>query len=256
MRGALRALWLPLFTVALGPLYLGARLVGGGRDRRVVAWWSRLGLSNAGLRLRRIGSPIDGGGALLVNHCSWVDILAIGAAAPVHFVAKAEVAAWPAFGLLSRLTNTVFIDRRPAATRAQQSMLAARAAAGHLLCLFPEGTSSDGLRVWPFKSALLGAFFADKTGGRARSLVQPVSVAYRPRLALPPTFYGWWGAMPLFRHLWAVACLGAHGEVVLTFHDPLDPDDFADRKALAAAAERAVGEGRQAALASFCAGGP
>ena len=97
--------------------------------------------------------------------------------------------------------------------------------------LFPEGTSSDGQRVLPFKSALFGVFFAASIS-RA-PVVQPVTIAYRARQGLPADFYGWWGEMDFGAHLASVLALSRGGEVEVRFHPALRAADFADRKALA-----------------------
>ena len=106
------------------------------------------------------------------------------------------------------------------------------------MAIFPEGTSSDGLRILPFKSALFGVFFAPGLGPGVA--VQPVTIAYRPRPGLPPAFYGWWGEMEFAEHLTDVMARSTGGVVELTFHPPLPLADHADRKALAQAAADAV----------------
>lgn len=244
LRGVLRMIGFVVVTLALLPPFFIARSMGGRRDRAVAALWCGAGVWLAGLSIRRVGAPMRGGGAILANHASWIDILVIGALAPVHFVAKAEVSGWPVFGWIGRISNTVFIARRRAEAKAQERQLAQRAHAGDLLCLFPEGTSSDGLRVLPFKSTLFALFFAD---GDEPLRAQAVSLHYRPRQGLPASFYGWWGRMPLFPHIWAITSLSSGGVVTVTFHDPIEPSAHQDRKALAAEAQRLVDAGRRAA---------
>ena len=106
------------------------------------------------------------------------------------------------------------------------------------MAIFPEGTSTDGLRVLPFKSSLFGVFFTPDLGTGVA--VQPVTIAYRPRPGLPASFYGWWGEMDFASHLRDVMARSTGGTVELTFHPPLDLAAFADRKALAQAADAAV----------------
>lgn len=245
--GAARMATFVVATLALLPLFFAARAVGGGRDRRVAAWWCGCGARLLGLTFNVRGAPMRSGGALLVNHASYIDILVMGWVAPVHFVSKAEVSGWPMFGWIGKISNTVFIERRRAEAKAQERILAERAREGHLLCLFPEGTSTDGQRVLPFKSALLRAFMADPEDGAPAAPVQPVSVHYRPAAHLPRSFYGWWGRRGLFEHLRLVAALSRGGVATVIFHEPLDPATFADRKALAAAAHAVVAAGRDAA---------
>ena len=112
--------------------------------------------------LRVLGIELDVAGAipqrglLVCNHLSYVDILALSACAPVVFVAKSEVRHWPVFGWLARLAGTVFVDRenRVRVGKTTQEIETALEH-GALVVLFPEGTSSDGKTVLPFKSSLL-----------------------------------------------------------------------------------------------------
>ena len=113
----------------------------------------------------------------------------------------------------------MFIDRRPAEAKRQEAALLARLSKGDQMALFPEGTSTDGLRVLPFKSTLFGAFFAP--GMRRGVAVQPVTIAYRPRAGLPANFYGWWGEMEFASHARDVLARSTGGVVELTFHPPL-----------------------------------
>ncbi|MCI4661963.1 MAG: 1-acyl-sn-glycerol-3-phosphate acyltransferase [Neomegalonema sp.] len=234
-----RLLLLALSTALLLPVFFVSRFFGSGRS--VVALWCRVGTFCCGLRARRIGKPMTGGGVLLSNHIAWIDILVLGSMAPVHFVAKAEVATWPLFGWLARITDTAFIERRRAQAKAQQGPLAERVSQGQLLTLFPEGTSSDGLRVLPFKSSLFSMFF--DADGKAAMPAQPVSICYLAPSGLPDSFYGWWGEMSLFDHILDVTALSWRGEVVVTFHPPLDAASCGDRKTMASAAQAAVEQG-------------
>ena len=112
-----------------------------------------------GVRIKVIGERMREHPLLIVsNHVSWLDISVITALAPVVFVAKREVASWPLFGLLAKLQRSVFVDRsRRHKTREVNSEIAQRLAEGDPVVLFGEGTSSDGNRVLPFRTALIGA---------------------------------------------------------------------------------------------------
>ena len=100
--------------------------------------------------------PLPCGGFLVANHLSYLDILALAASAPCVFVAKREVRGWPVFGWFARLAGTIFVDRNRR-TDSSRTIAAMRSAAtrGVLVVLFPEGTSSNGADVLPFKSSLL-----------------------------------------------------------------------------------------------------
>ncbi|HET9069363.1 MAG TPA: lysophospholipid acyltransferase family protein, partial [Amaricoccus sp.] len=211
----------------------------------VVRLWAAQALPALGLGYRQRGEPMVGGGAFVANHSTWIDIVALQRAAAPFLVSKAEVRQWPVIGHIGRAIGTMFIDRRPAEAKRQEAELLARLARGDRMAIFPEGTSTDGLRVLPFKSALFGVFFAPEL--RDRIAVQPVSIAYRPRPDLPASFYGWWGEMDFANHLRDVMARSTGGVVELVFHPPLALADFPDRKALARAAEKAVRDGLEQA---------
>jgi len=177
-------------------------------------------------------------GAVVANHGSWLDIFALNAPKRIYFVSKSEVAAWPGIGWLARATGTVFINRSGREAKAQKELFEARLEAGHKLLFFPEGTSTDGRRVLPFKSTLFAAFFSDHL--REFMHVQPVTVVYRGPEGDDPRFYGWWGEMEFGEHLLKVLAAREQGSVELVYHPPLRVADFADRKALAKYCEEMV----------------
>ncbi len=225
-------------TLALLPVEIAFRLAGGSADRMIAAIWSRALLSCLGLTLRSEGRPIRSG-LLAANHSSWIDPLVVGAAAPAFFVAKREVRNWPGIGWLCRLGRVEFIERRPSAVRGQVGRLSERLGDSHLLCVFPEGTSTDGLRVLRFRSSLFASVLEQDSAG-GDSLVQPVAIRYRPESSLPDNFYGWWGDMTFGSHLLEVAAHSRRGTVTVSFLDPVRASSFADRKSLARAVEEAV----------------
>ncbi|MFG3757146.1 lysophospholipid acyltransferase family protein, partial [Klebsiella pneumoniae] len=95
---------------------------------------------------------------ILSNHVSWLDIIVVTAVTPVVFVAKHEVASWPLFGWLAKLQRTIFIEReRRQKTGAVAREMGDRLTGGDTVVLFAEGTSSDGNRILPFRSALIGS---------------------------------------------------------------------------------------------------
>jgi 1-acyl-sn-glycerol-3-phosphate acyltransferase len=180
-------------------------------------------------------------GAQVANHVSWLDIFVLNAATRLRFVAKAEVAGWPGIGWLARGTGTLFVARDPRRAAEQAREMEARLAAGDRLLFFPEGTSTDGLQVLRFRPTLFAAFFGGTRGTQLR--VQPVSLAYAAPRGEAAGFYGWWGDMGFGESLLAVLSVPRQGAVRVTYHPPLLVADFADRKALAAAAEAAVRAG-------------
>ncbi|MGI9394826.1 MAG: lysophospholipid acyltransferase family protein [Boseongicola sp.] len=184
------------------------------------------------------GERMDEPGAVVANHSSWLDIFALNASKRVYFVAKDDVASWPAIGLAARSAGTVFIRRNARDAAAQRKVLEDRLKIGHKLLFFPEGTSTDGLRVLPFKSTLFAALFANSL--REMLWVQPATVIYRAPPGETVRFYGWWGNMEFSNHLLKTLAAPKQGSVEVYWHAPLRVADFADRKALAAASENAV----------------
>lgn len=189
------------------------------------------------------GTPIQGQGAVVANHSSWLDIFALNASQQVYFVSKSEVAKWPGIGWLARATGTVFISRERNAAAAQKKVFEDRLLAGHQLLFFPEGTSSDGLRVLPFKSTLFAAFFDARL--RQNMSIQPVSVRYISANVSEPRIYAWWGGMDFGSHLLSLLAHRDHGRVEVIYHTPLKVADFAGRKEIARAAEVQVLQGFQ-----------
>jgi len=211
-----------------------------------------------GIKIRVVGTPVKDRGALLVaNHTSYFDILVMSAALPVSFVAKQEVGSWPLFGLMSKLQRSVFVDRSRRAEAAKAAVqIRKRLQEGDTLVLFPEGTTSDGNRILPFKSALMGAVESeigtDASGAVEYVPVQPVSIAYVGVYGIPMgrenrPFYAWYGDMELTSHVWEAFKTGPL-DVVIVFHEPMRVSPETGRKQLAVLAENAVREGQMRAL--------
>lgn len=189
-----------------------------------------------GLRVRQDGAPTPAVGAVVANHSSWLDVLALNAARPVVFVSKAEVADWPGIGWLARATGTVFIRREARGEApAQVAAIRARIERGEAVVLFPEGTSTDGRRVLPFKPALLAGVPPD-------AVVQPVTLSWAAPEGEDARFYGWFGGQDFGTHAVAVLAARRPGGVTLTWHPPVAARGR-DRKALAREAEARVRAG-------------
>jgi 1-acyl-sn-glycerol-3-phosphate acyltransferase len=214
-----------------------------------------------GIRVTAIGVPIQDRGVLMVaNHTSYFDLLVLSSVARVSFVAKSEVADWPLFGTLAKLQETVFVERtRRSQAGEARDHIRERLMQGDALVLFPEGTSNDGNRVLPFKSALMGAveveMDADDQGRARRVPVQPVSVTYVGLHGMPMgreyrPLFAWYGDMELVPHLWEAAKTGPI-EVVVEFHAPLTADSIGGRKALAVAAETIIRRSQALAIAGL-----
>jgi 1-acyl-sn-glycerol-3-phosphate acyltransferase len=169
------------------------------------------------------------------NHISWMDITVLAKLLPASFIAKHEVAGWPFFGLLAKLQRSVFIERRARRTADQRDEMTVRLERGDNLILFPEGTSSDGIHVLPFKSAFF-SLAEQQVNGRPLT-VQPVSIAFARLNNLPVgrrtmPIYAWVGDEDLAPHLWNFLKAGP-STVVVELHAPVTIDQFASRKAMA-----------------------
>ncbi len=178
-----------------------------------------------------VEGPVPQGPVLLAaNHTSWLDIILFSSVLPVSFIAKSEVGTWPFFSALARLQNCVFVDRkRRQKTSLTRNEIAERLKARDCLVLFPEGTSSDGTQVLPFKSAFFG-------GVEGLNIpVIPVAIAYEVTPEIRP-FYAWYGDMELLPHLWGALKRGPL-TVKLRFHAGLT---VADRKNMARDAEAII----------------
>ena len=207
---------------------------------RSVAWLLRV-------QVRRIGAPAAAAPTLFIcNHISWLDIVVLSTALPASFIAKREVGEWPFFGTLARLQRTVFVDReRRHRTAEHRDEIRERLEQGDNLILFPEGTSSDGLRILNFKSAFFAAAEAPVQGKLVT--VQPVSLGYARLNHMPVgrrwmSIFAWVGDEDLVPHLWRFLKAGP-SEAVVEFHQPVTMDDFASRKGMAAWCHQRVLEG-------------
>src|SRR5690606_9595580 len=129
-------------------------------------------------------------------------------------IAKAEIARWPLFGTFARMQRSIFVDRsKRHGTGQVNRSIANMLSGGDPVVLFGEGTSSDGNRVLPFRSALLGGL-RDAMEENGRGFVQPVSIAYRKFHGIPMgrqyrEIAAWYGDMDLVPHLLRVIREGA-----------------------------------------------
>ena len=247
--GWLRALWrgllIGLLTYGGLALLLLVRLVEWplcGQSRPVTPHITRF-VCRSALHILRLplvvqGRPMTRPGAIVANHSGWLDIFVLNAVQTIYFVAKAEVAAWPMIGWLARATGTIFIARKGTEAKQQQDIFESRLQAGHRLLFFPEGTSTDAIRVLPFKSTLFEAFFAP---GLVRIMhIQPVTVIFHAPDGEDPRHYGWWGDMNFASHLLKTLATARQGRVEVIFHPEVPVDAFENRKALSQHCERVI----------------
>ena len=203
--------------------------------------WSVLILRLFGLKLKVIGKQSYNSTIFVSNHISWTDILVIQSVLDIIFVAKSDVKKMPGLGFLASIANTVFIDRNPQKISKDSLILKKKIEKGELICFFPEGTSTDGLRVLKFKSGFFQLLF-DGIYNQNKYIkkVQPLSIYYKVHNKnLSKDFYGWWGSMSIISHITKILCLSS-GSVELKFHDSLNSEEFNDRKEIALAAENTI----------------
>lgn len=201
------------------------------------------------IKVRKCGEIYNKGQVIFVgNHVSYLDIPAIASIlAPASFVAKKDVASWPVFGFLSKLQQTAFISRSSSDAKKEKQSLDAMLDAGKNLIIFPEGTSTDGVNVRPFKSSL----FEMAMQRKAQALhVQPFTIKVLTSGGKPPEtqedrdLYSWHLNMDaeLHHHLWNFA-KNSGAELEITFHTALSVSDFENRKDLAQTSHETVAKG-------------
>ena len=226
---------LPIFFVGkFGKLIISTNL-----DFMIRSFWSKFGLwlCNVSVVVNGKVSRCD---AYVCNHVSWLDILALQSILDISFVAKSEVKRWPVFGFLAKIVDTIFVDRRAMAAKTQQSDLRKALNFGKRLCLFPEGTSTDGSYVLPFKSSLFEVIISLEKTDNLTAVVQPISLVYFHDESQSSIIFGWWGDMNLIKHIFGVVANVKSGKVYVTFEEPIDAKKIGDRKKLALAAESAI----------------
>jgi 1-acyl-sn-glycerol-3-phosphate acyltransferase len=170
----------------------------------LVRFWSRITLVALGIRLdvqvAPGATPIErSGGALLVsNHTSWADVFVIAAVTPARFVAKSEIAGWPVIGLFARAVGTIFVarGRRHAVMRVNEATTQ-RLRSGQSVTIFPEGTTTDGMRLLRFHANLFQA------GIDAGAPVIPLALQYQQN-GEPSPAAAFIGDMTLVASMWRI----------------------------------------------------
>jgi 1-acyl-sn-glycerol-3-phosphate acyltransferase len=239
------------WTAGLMPVQLVGLALGCRWTSTLPVFYHRWCCRILGFRMRVIGAAASERPVLFAaNHISYTDITILGSVISGSFIAKSEVARWPFFGWLAKLQRSVFVDRQMRSTATQRDVIGKRLAAGDSLILFPEGTSGDGNRVLPFKSALFAA--AQQGEGVPPVIVQPVSLAYTRLDGIPigrlyRPFFAWYGEVELAPHLWSMVGLGTV-EVIVEFHPPTFLRDCGSRKALAEYCHARIAGGLAGAL--------
>lgn len=199
--------------------------------------WPRIFLGGicwiAGVDLRLKGEKVHRGAFLLANHVSWIDILAIAGATGSAFVGHDGLASMPLLRWLCSLNDTVFVARHDRTSVAAQ-IEAVRTAISDTgaLTIFPEGTTSDGTSLLPFKSSLLSALDPVPPG----IAVQPVLLDYGPEAA----DIAWVGDEHGLHNFLKILARGRPLRLEVHFLPVLTGEQLASRKTIAAAAREAI----------------
>ncbi len=181
--------------------------------------WSRQLMTILNIRLRVLGSPpmalYPANTLLVANHVSWLDIFALNSVTITRFVAKSEIRRWPVLGTLVTRAGTLYIDRGNRRDAARINLNMAKALReGDCIGLFPEGTTSDGLSLLPFKASLFDA------AAKAHATVQPVTLRFMNADNSISQAACYVGDTSLLQSIWMLA--SARGQVVeLFFGHPL-----------------------------------
>jgi 1-acyl-sn-glycerol-3-phosphate acyltransferase len=216
------------------------------QKRQMNRAWSLKMLRLAGMRLvvHNDEARLDHGALVVGNHVSWIDIYVINAWRPTPFVSKAEIRHWPVVGWLAQQLGTVFIQREKRSdARRIMHELAARLSAGELMCVFPEGTTSDGLALLPFHANMFQAAVS------AGCPVQPVCLMYedaRGRQSTAPAYIGDLSLVDSLNAILRDGPLTAH----LYVGSPIMP--VSDRRSLAALARESVASALAELQAAAC----
>jgi len=196
--------------------------------------WSLRMLELCGMKLvvHNDVARLDAGALVVSNHISWIDIYVINAWRPTPFVSKAEIRHWPLIGWFAQNLDTVFIEREKRSdARRIMHELAARLERGELMCVFPEGTTTDGFAIKPFHSNL---FQAPVSAGKP---VQPICILYEDAQGRQSAAPAYIDDVSLKQSLDALLKAGP-----ITAHvyvgEAIEPGD--DRRKLAASAQEAV----------------
>ncbi len=231
VRIGLRLFALVATLLALLPFHYAWRLVRYGSPFPKL--FLKLAARIAGARVRIHGAPLRRDVFFIANHLSWIDILALAGASGTAFVAKAELGAVPVVGWLSRINRTVFVSRENRMDVAAQIDALKHALADNWsVTVFPEGTTTDGQSLLPFKTSMLRVLEPPPPG----VLVQPVMLDY----GALAEWIGWVGFEGGLDNAKRVLARPGGFALHLHFLDAFDPHGYPGRKAIAAEARTRI----------------
>jgi lyso-ornithine lipid O-acyltransferase len=233
LRLTARALALVALICVFVPLHYLYRLVAYGSPFPML--FLRYAARVCGAKVEVIGTHLKRDVFYVANHLSWIDILALAGASGTAFVAKAELATAPMVGWLASLNRTVFVKREHRMGVAEQINALKEALVDNWsVTVFPEGTTTDGQSLLPFKTSMLSVLEPPPPG----VLVQPVILDYGP----VAEWIGWIGVESGINN--AKRILGRKGTFKVRLHylEPFSPEDFRGRKAIGQEARRRIEE--------------
>ena len=197
-----------------------------------------------GIRMRTRGDITRKQNTIFVgNHLSYIDIAVLGSVLNATFISKAEVKNWPVLGILATCAKTVFISRNRQSVEKGIEDIAQTLDSGLSLILFPEGTSTKGETVLPFKSSFFQIFLNQKL--KNKIAVQPFTLSIQRvdgrdvETLDDHDLYAWYGEMTLGQHIWTLARTKAT-EILVTFHPARPANQYDHRKRFAEDCHRAV----------------
>ena len=204
LRAVRRALAMVLVTVVtcvawgLGALcmFWSSRRRHGWR-RTLMRQWCRWGCVALGVRVTTRGALPKDAQYLVANHLGYLDILVLGSQANAAFVSRADVEHWPVIGWLAKQFDTVFLERsKKRDLPTVNAGLKERLERGEIIVMFPEGTSSSGEGLLPFRSPLLGP------PAEHGSAVAAACIRYTTGEGDPDQKHcvAWWGDMEFAPH--------------------------------------------------------
>ncbi len=233
MRLVARSLLLLLGVIVCVPLHYMVRLFVYGSPFPM--WFLRYAARVSGARVRVHGTHLKRDVFYVANHISWLDILSMAGACGTAFVAKAELEDAPVVGWLASLNRTVFVKREHRMGVAEQiNSLKEALADNWSVTVFPEGTTTDGQSLLPFKTSMLSVLEPPPPG----VLVQPVLLDY----GAVAEWIGWIGEETGLNNAKRVLSRNGTFELHLHFLEPFSPEDFRGRKAIGAEARRRIEE--------------
>ena len=233
LRLTARALALIALIIVFVPLHYLYRVLSYGSPFPML--FLRYAARVCGAKVEVIGTHLKRDVFFVANHLSWIDILALAGASGTAFVAKAELAEAPVVGWLASLNRTVFVKREHRMGVAEQINALKEALVDNWsVTVFPEGTTTDGQSLLPFKTSMLSVLEPPPPG----VLVQPVIVDYGP----VAEWIGWIGEESGINNAKRVLSRKGTFKVRLHYLEPFSPEDFRGRKAISHESRRRIEE--------------